>query len=258
VAQPASEMQIDLMEPLQSNNMGQTTRSHLSTRGPAFFATGSHRPCSGRVSTRRSRVLTRAITRSPESTRQVGSRGRGQSGSSLIVTTYQEMGRRRLGAEQDTQATNDSQRVALTCPIRYDGLPRRPAKTTHNSDSHDYDGSRQSDHNYSSRSPPEPRVKRALHETYGRSKGQAPMDFWPSTPSRESHRQWPQARSIDAVFEPGSVSTHGTRMVTSARGSQYRMEPQSAVSDGNWFQNGYLQARERRGGERIRTGPRLK
>jgi aminopeptidase N len=144
---------------------------------------------------------------------------------------------------KDTQADEpDSQRVALTLPDPImDVSNGRLRSTTHNADgTTTYEWFAVNPiNNYAIA------VAAGTYahytETYDGLKGKLTMDFWPLDYDLDNaHRQWVQARSMMQCFEhwfgPYPWYEDGYKLLEVPNTG---MEHQSAVSYGNWFQNGY-------------------
>jgi aminopeptidase N len=244
VLKPATEMQIDLMVPLQVDSMIQDGHPVKFRRDSnAFFATLTSPQRTGDRKT---------ITVYYHGRPQIALRPPWQGGftwtaDSLgrpwVVTTDQGMGASVWWPNKDTQADEpDSQRVALTLPDpMIDVSNGRLRSTTHHADGtttyewfvvnpiNNYAIAVAGGHyaHYS--------------EVYNGLKGPLTMDFWPlDYDTANAHRQWPQARSMMACFEhwfgPYPWYADGYKLLEVPNTG---MEHQSAVSYGNWFQNGY-------------------
>jgi aminopeptidase N len=118
VLEPAAEMQIDLMEPLQVDSMIQDGRAvRFRREGAAFFATLSspQRPGDRKTITVYYRGRPRIATNPPWEGGFTWARD--SLGRPWVVTTDQGMGASVWWPNKDTQADEpDSQRVALTVP----------------------------------------------------------------------------------------------------------------------------------------------
>jgi aminopeptidase N len=244
VLKPATEMQIDLMEPLEVDSMVQDGRAVRFRRdGNAFFATLTSPQRTGDRKTIRVYYHGRPqIAKNPPW--QGGfTWAKDSLGRPWVVTTDQGMGASVWWPNKDTQADEpDSQRVALTLPDpMMDVSNGRLRKTTHNSN-----GTTTYEwfvvnpiNNYAIA------VAGGTYahytETYDGLKGKLTMDFWPLDYNLENaHRQWPQARSMMECFEhwfgPYPWYEDGYKLLEVPNTG---MEHQSAVSYGNWYQNGY-------------------
>ena len=244
VLQPASEMQIDLMVPLEVDSMIQDGRA-LSFRrdGDAFFVTLAAPQRAGERKT---------IAVHYHGRPQVAKNPPWQGGftwttDSLkrpwVVTTDQGMGASVWWPNKDTQAEEpDSQRIALTLPDPMINVSNgRLRSTTRNAD-----GTTTYEwfvvnpiNNYAIAVA----AGSYAHytETYDGLKGKLTLDFWPLDYNLENaRRQWPQARSMLQCFEhwfgPYPWYEDGYKLIEVPNTG---MEHQSAVSYGNWYQNGY-------------------
>ena len=240
----AREMQIDLMEPLVVDSMIQDgKRVRVRREGAASFA-----------------LLTSAQRVGERKTISIYYHGRPQIaknppwqggftwttdslGRPWVVTTDQGMGASVWWPNKDTQADEpDSQRVALTVPApMIDVSNGRLRSTTQNPDGtttyewfvvnpiNNY-AIAVAAGNYAHYS-----------ETYDGLKGKLTLDYWPLDYNLENaHRQWPQSRSMLQCFEywfgPYPWYEDGYKLIEVPNTG---MEHQSAVSYGNWYQNGY-------------------
>ncbi len=244
VLQPAQEMQIDLMVPLEVDSMVQDGRAVAFRRdGNAFFATLAAPQVAGAVN---------AITVYYHGKPQPAQRPPWDGGftwtqDSLarpwVVTTDQGMGASVWWPNKDTQADEpDSQRVALTVPDpMIDVSNGRLRSTTHNPD-----GTATYEwfvvnpiNNYAIA------VAAGSYQHYGDvfegEKGRLTMDFWPLSYHLDAaKRQFPQAKSMLQCFEhwfgPYPWYEDGYQLVEAPHPG---MEHQSAVAYGNWYENGY-------------------
>ncbi|MEP6492120.1 MAG: M1 family metallopeptidase [bacterium] len=244
ILKPAKEMQIDLMQPLEVDSMVQDGRAVAFRRDSnAFFATLVAPQRSGERKTIRVYYHGRPqIAKNPPW--QGGFTWTKDSlGRPWVVTTDQGMGASVWWPNKDTQADEpDSQRVALTLPDpMLDVSNGRLRKTTHNPN-----GTTTYEwfvvnpiNNYAIA------VAGGTYahytETYDGLKGKLSMDFWPLDYNLDNaHRQWVQARSMMKCFEhwfgPYPWYEDGYKLLEVPNTG---MEHQSAVSYGNWYQNGY-------------------
>jgi aminopeptidase N len=244
VLTPATEMQIDLMVPLQVDSMIQDGRAvHYRRDGNAFFATLTAPQRVGEHKTIRVYYHGRPqIAKNPPW--QGGFSWTTDSlGRPWVVTTDQGMGASVWWPNKDTQADEpDSQRVALTLPDpMMDVSNGRLRSTTHHPDgTTTYEWFVVSPiNNYAIA------VAAGTYahytETYDGLNGKLTMDFWPLDYNvANAHRQWVQARSMMQCFEhwfgPYPWYKDGYKLIEVPNTG---MEHQSAVSYGNWFQNGY-------------------
>ncbi len=244
VLEPATEMQIDLMEPLEVDSMVQDGRQvRFRREGAAFFATlTSPQPAAARKTIAVYYHGRPQIAKNPPW--QGGFTWTTDSlGRPWVVTTDQGMGASVWWPNKDTQADEpDSQRVALTLPDpMMDVSNGRLRGTKHNSNgTTTYEWfAKNPINNYAIA------VAGGTYahytETYNGLKGKLTMDFWPLDYNLENaHRQWDQARSMMQCFEhwfgPYPWYEDGYKLLEVPNTG---MEHQSAVSYGNWFQNGY-------------------
>ncbi|HTE45999.1 MAG TPA: hypothetical protein VK636_12185, partial [Gemmatimonadaceae bacterium] len=205
VLKPATEIQIDLMPPLEVDSMTQDGRIVAFRRdSSAFFATlvapqraGDHKTIRvyyhGRPQVAKNPPWQGGFTWTKDSL-----------GRPWVVTTDQGMGASVWWPNKDTQADEpDSQRVALTLPDpMLDVSNGRLRKATHNAN-----GTTTYEwfvvnpiNNYAIA------VAGGTYahytETYAGLKGNLTMDFWPLDYNVDNaHRQWVQARSMMQCFE---------------------------------------------------------
>jgi aminopeptidase N len=244
VLEPAREMQIDLMPPLVVDSMIQDEKAvRFRREGAAFFATLDAPQRAGEQKT---------ITVHYHGRPQIAKNPPWQGGFSWttdslgrpwVVTTDQGMGASVWWPNKDTQADEpDSQRVALRLPApmidvsngRLRGTTQHPDGTT------TYEWFVVNPiNNYAIAVA----AGRYAHysETYDGLKGTLSLDYWPLDYNLENaRRQWPQARSMMQCFEhwfgPYPWYEDGYKLIEVPNTG---MEHQSAVSYGNWYQNGY-------------------
>jgi aminopeptidase N len=244
VLEPHSEMQIDLMEPLVVDSIVQDGKTVQFRRdGPAFFATLGAAQRAGQLKTVRVYYHGHpAIAKNPPwqggFSWQVDSLGR-----PWTVTTDQGMGASAWWPNKDTQADEpDSQRVALTLPDpTIDVSNGRLRSTTHNANgTTTYEWFVKNPiNNYAIAVA----AGRYAHysDVYDGLNGKLTMDFWPLDYDVENaKRQWVQSKSMLQCFEhwfgPYPWYDDGYKLIQVPNTG---MEHQSAVSYGNWFQNGY-------------------
>ena len=244
VLKPASEMQIDLMTPLEVDSMiqdGQAVRFRRDSN--AFFATLTSPQ---RVGARKTITVyyhghPRIATNPPWQGGFTWTRD--SLGRTWVVTTDQGMGASAWWPNKDTQADEpDSQRIALTVPDpMLDVSNGRLRSTTHHPD-----GTTTFEwfvtnpiNNYAIA------VAAGTYAHYQESfeglKGKLTLDFWPIDYNlAAAHRQFVQARSMLQCFEfwfgPYPWYADGYKLLEVPNTG---MEHQSAVSYGNWYQNGY-------------------
>ncbi|HEY4321052.1 MAG TPA: M1 family metallopeptidase [Gemmatimonadales bacterium] len=244
VLRPATEMQIDLMQPLVVDSMVQDRRKLPFRRDSnAFFITlkaaqpaGSYQKVTvyyhGQPQIAKNPPWAGGFTWTHDSL-----------GRPWIVTTDQGMGASVWWPNKDTQADEpDSQRIALTLPDpMLDVSNGRLRSVTHHPDhTTTYEWFVVNPiNNYAIAVA----AGQYAHwqETYDGLKGRLTMDFWPlDYDTTAARRQWTQARSMMACFEhwfgPYPWYEDGYKLLEVPNTG---MEHQSAVSYGNWFQNGY-------------------
>jgi aminopeptidase N len=244
VLSPGHELQIDLMQPLLADSMIQDGHALRFRRDSnAFFATTTAPQRTGER-----RTVTVYYHGRPQIAKNPPWAGgftwtHDSLGRPWVVTTDQGMGASVWWPNKDTQADEpDSQRVALTLPDPLiDVSNGRERSVTHHPDgttTYEWFAANPIN-NYAI-------AVAAGHyahysETYDGLKGKLTMDFWPLDYAlADAHRQWPQARSMMACFEhwfgPYPWYEDGYKLIQVPNTG---MEHQTAVSYGNWFQNGY-------------------
>jgi aminopeptidase N len=244
VLNPAQEMQIDLMEPLQIDSMVQDGKSVTFRReGAAFFATlTSPQPAGG--------VKTIAVYY--HGAPQIARRPPWEGGFSWaadslkrpwVVTTDQGMGASVWWPNKDTQAEEpDSQRVAITVPNPMINVSNGRLRST----KRNADGTttyewfvRNPINNYAIA------VAAGSYEhfsdVYQGEKGRLTLDYWPlSYHLAAAKRQFPQTKSMLKCFEhwfgPYPWYEDGFKLVEVSNNG---MEHQSAIAYGNRYENGY-------------------
>jgi aminopeptidase N len=244
VLEPASEMQIDLMEPLVVDSMTQDGRKvRFRREGAAFFATLTTPQRTGDRKT-----ITVYYHGRPQIAKNPPWQGgfswaKDSLGRPWVVTTDQGMGASVWWPNKDTQADEpDSQRVALTVPNPLinvsNGRLRSTKKNANGTTAYEWFAVNPIN-NYAIAVA----AGNYAHytETFDGAKGKLTMDFWPLDYNlANAKRQWPQARSMLACFEhwfgPYPWYEDGYKLIEVPNTG---MEHQSAVSYGNWFQNGY-------------------
>ncbi|MBV9879951.1 MAG: M1 family metallopeptidase, partial [Gemmatirosa sp.] len=244
-AMPAArELQIDLMEPLVVDSMVQDGKALTFRRdGAAFFATVGG---AQRVGDRK--TITVHYHGKPQIARNPPWQGgftwtADSLGRPWVVTTDQGMGASVWWPNKDTQADEpDSQRVALTLPDPMQDVSNgRLRRTTHNANgTTTYEWFVTNPiNNYAIA------VAAGTYahysETYDGLKGKLTLDYWPlDYHLADARRQFPQSRSMLACFEhwfgPYPWYEDGYKLIEVPNTG---MEHQSAVSYGNWYQNGY-------------------
>ncbi len=259
VLEPATEMQIDLMEPLVVDSMTQDGRKVRYRReGAAFFATLAAPQRTGDRKT-----ITVYYHGRPQIAKNPPWQGgftwaKDSLGRPWIVTTDQGMGASVWWPNKDTQADEpDSQRIDITVPDSLidvsNGRLQNLGSTVSVAKSSDGGGTR-----ITSRGPNtwEWFVKNPINnyaiavaaghythytEKFNGEKGTLTLDFYPLDYNLENaKRQFPQARSMLRCFEywfgPYPWYEDGYKLIEVPNTG---MEHQSAVAYGNWYQNGY-------------------
>ena len=245
VRERAAEMQIDLMEPLEVDSMVDGDRRAVRFRreGAAFFATLPAAPPVGSVGT-----ITVYYRGRPRIARNPPWEGgftweRDSLGRPWIVTTDQGMGASVWWPNKDSQADEpDSQRVALTLPDPMIDVSngRLRSTTKHPNGTTTYEWFVVNPiNNYAIAVA----AGSYAHwtEVYDGLDGKLTMDFWPLDYNLEKARkQWAQARPMMKCFEhwfgPYPWYEDGYKLLEVPNAG---MEHQSAVSYGNWYENGY-------------------
>jgi aminopeptidase N len=244
VLKPGKEMQVDLMTPLEVDSMVQDGKSvQFKREGAAFFATLNKPQRAGAKN-----KITVYYHGKPQIAKNPPWQGgfswsKDSLGRPWIVTTDQGMGASVWWPNKDTQADEpDSQRVALTLPDPLINVSNgRLRNTTRNTD-----GTTTYEwfvvnpiNNYAIAVA----AGNYAHytDTYDGLKGKLSMDFWPLDYDVEkAKKQWPQAKTMLACFEkwfgPYPWYEDGYKLIQVPNTG---MEHQSAVSYGNWFENGY-------------------
>ena len=245
VVSPATEMQIDLQQPLVVDSIVQDGRQLAHRRdGNAFFVTiGTPQPVG---STRMVAVFYHGIPRAAKNAPWDGGFvwKTDSVGRPWIATAVQGLGASTWWPNKDTQADEpDSLRLAVTLPDPLvDVSNGRLRGTTHNADGtstftwfvqnpiNNYDVAISAG-DY-----------RHFGETYQGESGPLTLDFWPLASHEAAARvQFAQVRPMLACFEhwfgPYPWYADGYKLVEAPH---LGMEHQSAVAYGNHFMNGYL------------------
>ena len=244
VLQPGKELQIDLMVPLEVDSMVQDKRAlQFRREGNAFFATLTQTPRAGERKT-----ITVYYHGRPQIARNPPWQGgfswaKDSTGRPWVVTTDQGMGASVWWPNKDTQADEpDSQRVALTLPDPLFNVSNGRLRSTKKN------GDGTTTYEWFVKNPINNyaiavAAGNYAHytETYDGLKGKLSMDFWPLDFNVEkAKRQWPQAMTMMKCFEhwfgPYPWYEDGYKLIEVPNTG---MEHQSAVSYGNWFENGY-------------------
>jgi aminopeptidase N len=257
VLEPGSELQIDLMTPLEVDSMIQDGRALAFRRdGNAFFVTPAG-PQPANASKRISIYYhgkPRAAARPPW---EGGfSWGADSLGRPWVVTSDQGVGASIWWPNKDTQADEpDSQRVAITVPKpMLDVSNGRLRKTTRNRDgtvTYEWFVSRPLN-NYAVAVNAGSYAR--WSDVYTGEKGALTLDFYPLDYHLEvAKRQWAEVKPMLQCFEhwfgPYPWYEDGYKLIET---SHLGMEHQSAIAYGNGFQNGY------RGRDLSATGHGLK
>ncbi len=244
VLKPAKEMQIDLMLPLVVDSIVQDGRQLRYRReGAAFFVTLAASQRSGER---------KAVTVFYHGKPQVARNPPWQGGFSWttdslgrpwVATTDQGMGASVWWPNKDTQADEpDSQRVALTLPDPMINVSNGRLRTVqhHDNGTTTYEWfAKNPINNYAIAVAAGSYVH--YSDVYNGLNGPLTMDYWPLDYDLENaKRQWVQAKSMMQCFEhwfgPYPWYEDGYKLIQVPNTG---MEHQSAVSYGNWFQNGY-------------------
>ena len=244
VLNPAKEMQIDLMAPLDVDSMVQDGH-HVSYRreGAAFFATLGAAQHAGDHKTITVYYHGRPLIAKRPPWDGGFSWTRDSLGNPWIVTTDQGMGASAWWPNKDTQADEpDSQRVALTVPDPLinvsNGRLRRVIHHPDGTTTYEWFAVNPIN-NYAIA------VAAGMYEHYSvlyqGENGPLTMDFWPLAYHLDAaKRQFPQALSMMKCFEhwfgPYPWYEDGYKLLEVPNNG---MEHQSAVSYGNRYANGY-------------------
>jgi aminopeptidase N len=244
VLEPATEMQIDLMEPLLVDSMVQDGRPVTYRRdGNAFLVSLTSPQGKGQAKT-----ITVYYGGKPRVAPRPPWQGgftwaKDSLGNPWIVTTDQGIGASVWWPNKDTQADEpDSQRVAITVPDPLmhvgNGRLRRATKNGDGTTTYEWFVANPIN-NYAIAVA----AGRYAHwqETFAGEKGTLTMDFYPLEYNVEAaKRQWGQARSMMQCFEgwfgPYPWYEDGYKLIQVPNNG---MEHQSAVTYGNGFANGY-------------------
>ena len=245
VLAPATEMQLDLQEPLVMDSVTQEGRRLVTRRdGNAFFVTlPAAQPTGGMGSvTAYYHGKPRVATHAPWDGGYVWARD--SLGNRWIATANQGLGASVWWPNKDTQADEpDSQRVAITVPdsIMDVSNGRLRSVTSHGDGTTTWEWFvTQPINNY------DVAVNAAkyahLGGVYQGEKGPLTLDFYPLAYHADTARvQFEQVRPMLACFEhwfgPYPWYEDGYKLVETPH---LGMEHQSAVAYGNHYQNGYL------------------
>jgi aminopeptidase N len=244
VLKPATEMQIDLQEPMVVDSMRQDGRTLTYRRdGNAFFVT---LPTAQRSGTRRTVAV--YYHGKPIAARRAPWDGgfiwkHDSLGNLWVTTANQGAGASIWWPNKDTQADEpDSQRIAITVPDPMVDISNgRLRKTTHNSDgttTFEYFES-EPINNY------DVAINAGTYAHFGQiydgEAGKLTMDFWPLAYHVDTAKvQFQQAVSMMKCFEhwfgPYPWYPDGYKLIETPH---LGMEHQTAVAYGNHFRNGY-------------------
>jgi len=244
VVQPGSELQVDLMQPLEIDSMIQDAeRVSYRREGNAFFATLPAPPPAGAR-----RTLTVYYHGKPRPARRPPWEGgftwtADSLGRPWVVTTDQGMGASVWWPNKDTQADEpDSQRVALTVPDPMQDVSNGRLRSTVRNP----DGTTTYEwfvvnpiNNYAIAVAAGSYAHYA--EVYRGERGDLTLDFWPLSYHLDTARvQFAQARPMLQCFEhwfgPYPWYEDGYKLIEVPNNG---MEHQSAVAYGNRYANGY-------------------
>ena len=244
VLAPATQMQIDLMTPLEVDSMVQDGRKVAFTReGHAFFAT---------LTSPQAVAATKTITVYYHGKPRAASRppweggftwGADSLGRPWVVTSNQGVGASIWWPNKDTQADEpDSQRVAITVPkgMVQVGNGRLRRTTANRNGTTTYEWFVASPINNYSISV---NAGSYAHysDTFDGEGGKLTLDFYPLTYHlAAAQRQWAEVKPMLQCFErwfgPFPWYADGFKMIET---SHLGMEHQSAIAYGNGFRNGY-------------------
>ncbi|MEX1182713.1 MAG: M1 family metallopeptidase [Gemmatimonadota bacterium] len=244
VLEPARELQIDLMTPLEVDSMVQDGRAvQFRRKGNAFFATLTADQPRGALKT-----ITVYYGGRPRIARRPPWEGgfsweADSLGRPWVVTTDQGMGASAWWPNKDTQAEEpDSQRIAITVPQPMINVSngRLRSTTPHPDGTVTWEWFANSPiNNYAIA------VAAGSYEhfsqVYRGEDGELTLDFWPITYNLEAaKRQWIQTRPMLQCFEhwfgPYPWYEDGFKLIEVPNTG---MEHQTAVSYGNGYANGY-------------------
>jgi aminopeptidase N len=245
VLEPARELQIDLMQPLQVDSMVQDGRPVPFRReGNAYFASLAAPQQMGASKTITVHYHGTPLTAKRPPWEGGFTWGKDSLGRPWVVTTDQGMGASAWWPNKDTQADEpDSQRVAITVPDPMINVSSgRLRSTTHNSDgTTTYEWFAVNPiNNYAIAVAAGSYAH--FTDTYQGEKGALTMDFWPlSYHVDAAKKQFAQAKPMLECFErwfgPYPWYEDGYKLIEVSNNG---MEHQSAVAYGNRYANGYL------------------
>jgi aminopeptidase N len=249
VLKPASEMQIDLQQPLQIDSVIQQSKQLAFRRdGNAFFITLTAPQRAGAHNT--ITVYYRGSFVSHDSSSRRRASGpfhwvTDSTGAAWVATSNEGPGASTWWPLKDLPADEpDSQRVAITVPDpMIDVSNGRLRSTTHNDDGtstfewfvsnpiNSYDVAINADANYVQ-----------VHDEFKGEQGPLTIDIWPLAAHRDKAVALvPQAKAMLACFEhwfgPYPWYTDGYKLIEA---SYLGMEHQSGIAYGNQYLRGYL------------------
>ncbi len=244
VLRPATELQIDLKEPLRVDSMVQDGRTLPFRRdGNAFFVTLPAAPAAGAVKTLTVHYQGKPVVAARPPWDGGFTWTQDSLGRPWVVTTDQGVGASIWWPNKDIQADEpDSQRVALRVPdpLTHVGAGRLRGTTRHGDGTTTYEWfSSKPINNYAIAVA----AGNYAHysEAYDGEAGALTLDFWPLDYNLERARaQWVQVRPMLQCFEhwfgPYPWYEDGYKLIEVPNTG---MEHQTAVTYGNWFANGY-------------------
>jgi aminopeptidase N len=244
VLQPGTELQIDLMTPLEVDSMVQDGRPVAFRRDSnAFFATPATPAAAGDV-----RTITIYYHGRPRIARRPPWSGgftwtTDSLGRPWVVTTDQGIGASIWWPNKDTQADEpDSQRVALTVPSALKDVAngRLRSVTPHPDSTTTYEWFVVNPINNYAIAVAAGNYAHYSDTLRGEG-GKLSLDYWPLDYHLEAaHRQFPQSKTMLTCFEhwfgPYPWYEDGYKLIEVPNNG---MEHQSAVAYGNRYANGY-------------------
>ena len=244
VLQPGTELQIDLMTPLEVDSMVQDGRPVAFRRDSnAFFATPAVPSAAGDV-----RTITVYYHGRPRIARRPPWSGgftwtTDSLGRPWVVTTDQGIGASIWWPNKDTQADEpDSQRVALTVPSSLTDVAngRLRSVTPHPDSTTTYEWFVVNPINNYAIAVAAGNYAHYSDTLQGEA-GKLSLDYWPLDYHLEAaHRQFPQSKTMLTCFEhwfgPYPWYEDGYKLIEVPNNG---MEHQSAVAYGNRYANGY-------------------
>jgi len=245
VLEPATEMQIDLQDPMEIDSIAQDGRALEHRRdGDAFFLTLEADQPVGEIKqiTVFYHGTPLAAVNPPWDGGFIWREDRG--GNPWVATANQGLGASVWWPTKDLQAAEpDSQRIAITVPDPFEEVSngRLRSTTANDNGTTTYEWFVTNPiNNYNVTVT----IGEYAHwqEEYEGELGTLTMDFWPLAENEEAaRRQWVQARLTLQCFEdwfgPYPWYEDGFKLIETPH---LGMEHQSAVAYGNGYQNGYL------------------